>query len=231
MEHRGAISPSYAMGSGIRYCPQHEWLGAGIDFLPVKELSLSRLKETLKIAGKSPVTSLSFKHWKTWLSLLIFNYDASFQKYKLRKHCVLTVRNSWNFSNLHPKYCHLKTNKQTNRIPQKLLVVPGENCQTPGCVYASSQARLLIGGSTNIWSYEYLFQITHSSILGIFKQKNKTSSLGLDQLTPITSTQEIQTSPCRIKKRPNLGVKEDPKFTHLSSVKLFPVITFFPWGT
>lgn len=100
------------MGSGIRYCPQHEWLGAGIDFLPVKELSLSRLKETLKIAGKSPVTSLSFKHWKTWLSLLIFNYDASFQKYKLRKHCVLTVRNSWNFSNLHPKYCHLKTNKQ-----------------------------------------------------------------------------------------------------------------------
>lgn len=52
------------------------------------------------------------------------------------------------------------------------------------------------------------------------------------QFTPLLLiTQEIKAFPFKAKKKPNPGVCENPKFTHLSSVKIFPVVTSFPWGT
>jgi hypothetical protein len=61
------------------------------------------------------------------------------------------------------------------------------------------------------------------------QQRNSPIGLSLPHYYPIT--QEIKAFPFKAKKKPNPGVCENPKFTHLSSVKIFPVVTSFPWGT
>lgn len=69
----------------LEYCPQIEWVGAETNLSPVKNPFLRELGETLKIPAKANVIASILNVAKqnqnsTTYSILISNYDISFQK-------------------------------------------------------------------------------------------------------------------------------------------------------